>query len=142
MRSPGDPGGQLQARDLYPSQVLHKVKRDVSFALTPEIKFAEVGVGTGGFDYGFSYEELQPQIVAAGYGESTPSWTYAKTKSMRLQGGKAMHLIVSAPEGTAHADAAIELTAFLSKPGFIPLPLGLFEKRGEAPPAKLEVKLW
>lgn len=139
----GDEGkAPLVARDLYPSQVLHKVKRDVSFTLTPEIKFAEVGVGTGGFDYGFSYEELQPQIVAAGHGEPTPSWTYAKTKSLRLQGGKAMHLIVSAPEGTAHAEAELELTAYLSKPGFIPLPMGLFQKRGEAPPAKLEVRLW
>lgn len=142
LRSSDAGKGRLVARDLYPGQVLHKVKRDVKVALTPEVTFAEVGVAPGGFEYGFSYEELQPQIVAAGHGESTPSWTFAKTKSMRLQGGKAMHLIVAAPEGTAHAEADLELTAYLSKPGFIPLPMGLFQKRGEAPPAKLEMRLW
>lgn len=132
----------LVARDLYPSQVLHKVKRDVRVALTPEIKFAEVSGKAGSFEYGFEYEELQPEIVAAGHGEPTPSWMFSRVKALRLQGGKAMHLLVAAPKGTAHAYAELELTAYLSKPGFIPLPMGLFERRGEAPPAKLKVNLW
>ena len=135
-------GSPLVARDLYPSEVLHKVKRDVKVALTPEIKFAEIGVGAGSFEYGFTYEVLEPQIYATGQGESTPSWTFKRTKTQRLQGGKAMHLVVAAPQGTSEASADLELTANLTKPGFIGLPMGLFERRGEAPPATLEVRLW
>jgi hypothetical protein len=135
-------GVRIVARDMYPLQVLHKVKRDVRVALTPEIKFAEVGASLGTLEYGFAYTKLEPTIFAAGHGESTPSWTFARTKSQRLQGGKAMHLVVAAPEGAAQAEADIELIAHVTKPGLIPLPMGLFEKRGEAPPAKLKVGLW
>jgi hypothetical protein len=105
-------GGEspLTAHEMYPSEVLHKVKRDVRVALTPELKFAEVGAKVGSFEYGFTYTELQPQIVAAGQGESTPSWTFSKTKSRRLQGGKAMHLLVAAPQGTQQAEADLELS--------------------------------
>jgi hypothetical protein len=142
LRSSGEDRSTVVARDMYPSEVLYKVKRDVNVALTPEVKFAEVDVKLGEFHYGFTYEELQPQIVAAGQGESTPSWMFSKTKSRKLEGGKALHLLVAAPEGTEHADADLELTAYVTKSGLLPLPMGLFERSGEAPPARLEVPLW
>jgi hypothetical protein len=140
--APNNADSSLIARDMYPAEVLHKVKHDVHFALTPEVKFMEVEGRIGSFEHGFTYTELQPQIVAAGQGESSPSWTFSKTRSRRLQGGKAMHLLVAAPRGTPHGEAELELTAYVTKTGLLSLPMGLFEKRGEAPPAKLRVRLW
>ena len=80
--------GAVVAHDLYPSEVMHSVKRNVKFTLSPELKFAEIGGKLGGVDFGFEYEELQPSIVAAGQGEATPSWMFAATKASRLLGAE------------------------------------------------------
>lgn len=133
---------RVVAHDMYPSQVLHKVKRDVHVALSPQVKFMEVDVKLGEFQYGFAYDELQPQVVAAGHGEPTPSWVFSRTQAQRLQGGKALHLVVAAPAGTARATARLNLTAYVTKPGFIPLPMGLLMREGMVPAEPLEVDLW
>lgn len=139
LSSSSDPGAAIVARDMHPTQVLHKVKRDVNVGLTPEVTFAEVGVKLGSFSYGFAYDELQPTISAAGQGEATPTWTFASAKALRLQGGKAMHLLVAAPEGTASGEAELELRAYVTKPGRLPL---LFERHAAASAEPLKVRLW
>jgi hypothetical protein len=134
--------GDPIAHDMYPSEVLHRVKRDVKVSFTPQITFSEIGGSVGGFDYGFSYTELQPSIVAAGQGERTPSWAFSRTKGHAPQGGKAVHLVVATPAGTGTGTAALELEAEVRKPGKLPLPMGLFEKRGDIPAEPLQVRLW
>lgn len=142
LSSASDPGATLVAHDMHPSEVLYEVKRDVGVALSPEVTFLETAAKIGSFSYGFSYTELQPAIVAAGQGESTPRWTFSSTKSRRLQGGKAMHLVVAAPQGTSRGDAELELIAHVTKPGTIPLPMALFAKQGAVPAQPLQVQLW
>lgn len=134
--------GAVVAHDLYPSEVMHSVKRNVKFTLSPELKFAEIGGKLGGVDFGFEYEELQPSIVAAGQGEATPSWMFAATKASRLLGGKAVHMMVAAPAGTPSADAKLDLVVHVTKPGFLPLPLGILDAEGEIPAESVKVKLW
>jgi hypothetical protein len=142
LSSSSDPTASIVARDMHPSKVLHKVKRDVNVGLSPEATFAEVGVKIGSLSYGFAYTELQPAITAAGQGEAQPRWTFERTKSQRLQGGKAMHLLVAAPEGTSSGEAELDLLAYVTKPGRLAIPMGIFEKRGSVPAEKLKVTLW
>jgi hypothetical protein len=134
--------GPVVARDLHPSQVVNSVKRDVNVTLSPEVTFQEIGAKLGSFSYGFSYTELQPVIVAAGHGESAPRWTFSSSKALSLQGGKAMHLLIAAPSGTSRADAELDLLAYVTKPGAIPLPMGMFAREGEVPAEPLKVRLW
>ena len=112
----------------------------VSFS--PELKFTTFGGSLGGLDYGFSYPELQPAVVAAGHGESTASWVFATAKGYRLRGGKAVHLVVAAPAGTLDGQVALDLVAFVTKPGFLPLPMGLLNRRGDVPAEPMRVSLW
>lgn len=140
--SPSDGAAALVAQDMYPSEVMYQVERDVKVSLSPELTFAEGGGKLGAFDYGFSYTELQPEILAAGQGQSNPSWTFSTTKGHELGGGKAVHLMVSAPADAPHGDATLDLIAFVRKPGRIPMPMGLFEKRGAVPGEALTVRLW
>jgi hypothetical protein len=142
LSSVSHPDASIIARDMHPSSVLHKVKRDVNVTLSPEATFAEVGAKIGSLSYGFAYTELQPAITAAGQGEEHPSWTFERTKSQRLQGGKAMHLLVAAPEGTSSGEADLDLLVFVAKPGRAGVPMGIFEKRGSVPTEKLRVQLW
>jgi hypothetical protein len=142
LASPEADKGAVVAHDLYPSEVMHSVKRNVSFTLSPELKFAEIGGKLGGVDYGFEYEELQPSIVAVGQGEATPSWMFAATRASRLLGGKALHMMVAAPAGTPSAVAKLDLVVHVTKPGFLPLPLGILDAEGEIPAEPVKVKLW
>jgi len=140
--APGATTAEVVAHDLYPSEVMHKVKRNVKFSLSPELKFAEVGGKLGAVDYGFEYDELQPAIVATGQGEATPSWMFEATRSSRLLGGKAMHMVVAAPSGTPTAGAELELIVHVTRPGMIPLPMGILDAKGEIPADPLRVTLW
>ena len=130
------------AHDLYPSEVMFKTKRNVRFSLSPEIKFMEIGAKLGGVDWAYEYDELQPTIVAGGQGESTPTWDFQSTKGVPLVGGKALHMIVAAPEGTSSASAELELVAHVTKPGRIPLPMGLLDKTGPVPEKTVTARLW
>jgi hypothetical protein len=140
--SSSDPGNSIVAHDLHPSEVLYKVERDVNVTLSPEVKFQQIEAKLGSFSYGFRYAELQPIIVAAGQGEAQPRWTFSSTKSRALQGGKAVHLLAAVPRGTPRADADLDLVAYVTKPGLVPLPMGIFAKRGPIPANRLEVRLW
>jgi hypothetical protein len=142
LAAPGTDTTTVVAHDLYPSEVMYKVKRNVKFSLSPELKFAELGGGVGGVEYGFEYDELQPSIVAAGQGQATPSWVFAATKGSRLLGGKAVHMVVAAPAGTPSAEAALELIVHVTKPGLIPLPMGILDAKGQVPAEPLTVTLW
>ncbi len=142
LASPGADTAAVVAHDLYPSEVMHTVKRNVKFTLSPALKFAEIGGQLGGVDYGFEYEELQPSILAVGQGEATPSWMFAATKASRLLGGKAVHMMVAASAGTPSANAELDLVVHVTKPGFLPLPLGILDAKGEMPAEPVKVKLW
>jgi hypothetical protein len=142
LASPEADTAAVVAHDLYPSEVMHAVKRNVKFTLSPELKFAEIGGKLGGVDYGFEYEELQPSIVAIGQGEATPSWMFAATRASRLLGGKAVHMMVAAPVGTASANAELDLVVHVMKAGFLPLPFGILDAKGEIPAEPVKVKLW
>ena len=142
LSSPDGDGNSPIAHDMYPAEVLYKVERDVQVSLSPEVTFTELGGKLGSLNYGFSYTELQPSIVAAGQGEATPSWAFSRTKGYDLHGGKAVHLVVAAPAGTPHGDAALDIVAYVRKPGRLPLPMGLFEKRGDVPAGPRNVRLW
>jgi hypothetical protein len=142
LSSPDGPTGSPIAHDMYPSEVLYKFERDVKISLSPEVKFTNFAGKLGTLDYGFSYTELQPSFVAAGQGEATPSWAFSRTKGYALRGGKAVHLIVAAAAGTAHADAALDVIAYVRKPGLLSLPMGLFEERGNVPAKPLSARLW
>jgi hypothetical protein len=141
LSSPDD-GRGIVARDMHPSEVMHRVKRDVNVTLSPEVTFQEVSANLGSFSYGFTYTELQPVILAAGQGETEPSWTFSRSKAQALQGGKAVHLLVAAPAGTSSADAQIELVAQVTKPGMIPLPMGIGAKKGNVPAEPVKARLW
>jgi hypothetical protein len=132
----------LIAHDMHPKQVLHKIQREISVTLSPELTFMDVGAKLGSFDYGFTYPALQPSLVASGQGESTPSWVFSTVKGLRLEGGKAVHVVVAAPAGTPHGEATLDLVAHVTKPGLVPMPMGIFAKRGTAPAEPLKVQLW
>ncbi|MBV8991437.1 MAG: hypothetical protein JO372_22990 [Solirubrobacterales bacterium] len=134
--------GPAVAHDMYPSEVLYKVERNKQVSLSPEVKFMEIGGSLGGIDFGFRYDELQPSIYAAGQGESTPTWAFSRTKGYKLRGGKALHLVVRAPADTVRCDAVLDLVAFVAKRNWLPLPMGLFERRGDVPAEPLRVRLW
>jgi hypothetical protein len=142
LSAPGSNTATVVAHDLYPSEVMHKVKRNVKFSLSPELKFSEFGGKLGGVDYGFEYDELQPSIVAAGQGQATPSWMFAGTRARRLLGGKAVHMVIAAREGTPSAEAELDLVVHVTKPGFISLPMGILDATGEIPAEPIKVKLW
>jgi hypothetical protein len=135
-------GADLIAHDMYPAEVLYGVERNVQVSISPEVKFTEFGGKLGGLDYGFSYTELQPAIVAAGQGEATPTWGFSPTKGYALRGGKAVHLVVAAPADTLSGKATLDLTADVRKPGRVPLPFGLFDKTADVPVDPLTVTLW
>jgi hypothetical protein len=140
--APGADSAAVVAHDLYPSEVMHSVKRNVKFTLSPELKFAQIAGKLGSVDYGFEYEELQPSIVAAGQGQATPSWMFAATKANPLLGGKAVHMMVAAPAGTPSANVELDLVVHLTKPGFLPLPMGILDAKGEIPAEPVKSALW
>ena len=53
-----------------------------------------------------------------------------------------MHLLVACPSGTTRGAARLDLTAYVTKPGHIPLPMGLFARRGPVPAETVEADLW
>jgi hypothetical protein len=142
LAAPGAETAAVVAHDLYPSEVMHSVKRNVKFTLSPELKFAQIGGKLGSVDYGFEYEELQPSIVAVGQGEATPSWMFSATKASRLLGGRAVHMMVAAPVKTPTANAELDLIVHVTKPGFLPLPMGILDAKGDIPAKPVKVKLW
>jgi hypothetical protein len=139
---PTDRSVSLIAHDMHPAELLYKVKRDLRVTLGPDVKFLELGASVGSVDWGFSYEELQPQILAVGQGESEASRAFAPTRGRRLQGGKQLHLVVAAPRGTQSGEIELDFRASVTKPGFASLPMGLFTKRGDAPSKTLRARLW
>lgn len=142
LAAPGEDAVAVVAHDLYPDEVMFRVKRNVKFSLSPEIKFMEIGVNLGGVDWAYEYDELQPSIVAAGQGEATPMWDFQSTKAGPLVGGKTLHMVVAAPEGTPSASAELELVAHVTKPGRVPLPMGLLDKTGPVPTKTVTARLW
>jgi hypothetical protein len=99
------------AYDLYPREVMYEVKRDVKVSLGPTLKFAEVEAKLGEVAFGLEYQELQPEISAAGIGEATPSWDYRETKGVKVLGSKWMHLLIKAPRGMEAVRATLDLAA-------------------------------
>jgi len=139
LHADGD-GHQPLAVDLHPLLVAHEVQRDVKVALKPTLKFGPVDLGSIEASAGFQYTSLEPEISAAGVGESAVSWDYQAIRGFPLRGSTWMHLLVEAPTGMTTGEATIDLAADLVY-GSRRLPT-IFRRRDGGEAERLTASLW
>jgi hypothetical protein len=51
-------------------------------------------------------------------------------------------MMVAAPVKTPTANAELDLIVHVTKPGFLPLPMGILDAKGDIPAKPVKVKLW
>ena len=106
-----DNDAEIIAYDLFPLRIDAKASKDIKVSFAPNLKFANVTLGTGSIDFGIQYDELRPTIYAEGALESSPAWVFQSTPGWAPAGTQVMHMVVKVPHGTARATADLHFTA-------------------------------
>ncbi|MFF7369799.1 hypothetical protein [Streptomyces tricolor] len=113
-----DPSGHSpEVRGLYPDQVEDEVRVARQLGVSPELTFAAIGTGIGGFQRTVEFTRLDPSISAAGLHTSTASWDYNQTAIHRIAGAKLMCALVRAPAALAALDVSVAVSADLDLKG-------------------------
>ncbi len=133
-------GGQPNAFDLYPEQVIQEVPHHTKVTFSPLLKFQELEVSIGSVEVGFDYTEKRPIISASIGAGFDPSWDYSAFQGQDLQGTKWMYLLVKAPKGMVTGRVLLDLEAdLLVRQSRLPVVLW---RQQEQAAAQLTVQLW
>jgi hypothetical protein len=105
-------GAQPYAFDLYPEQVVQKIKRQIKVTVSPSLRFRELEASVGSADFGFEYDELIPDISGnMGDNSIDPSWDFRPVPGQEVEGPKRLYLLVKAPKGMTNAQARLNVVA-------------------------------
>ncbi|HET9782745.1 MAG TPA: hypothetical protein VFR33_13315 [Candidatus Dormibacteraeota bacterium] len=96
---------------MHPERVDQAVKTTVGLSFSPTLTFKEAQVNLGKVERQLEYPELEPLVVAYGFGESTPSWKFEPARGISLQGAKWMHLVAKVPKGSRNGRATLSIVA-------------------------------